>query len=161
MNHSPLTLPLRNCLESSMPLGWMVKGAVFKLKETWEVSMDPSHSIYLQYQQPYRIHVYMAYLPTFGWLFMVNVGKYTIHGSYYDRGRPNMCCCFGVFSCLLYNDVYLTRDSLTAMKSNSTLPNIFGEGPIFWSLNHQVLLPSLDNGNLRGPSPQCHLSPKK
>ena len=27
-------------------------------------------------------HPCMVYLPTFGWFFMVNVGKYTIHGSY-------------------------------------------------------------------------------
>ena len=30
----------------------------------------------------HRIHAYGMVYPTFGWFFMVNVGKYMIHGSY-------------------------------------------------------------------------------
>ena len=40
------------------------------------------------YNISHMIHVYpcMAYSPTFGWFLMVNVDKYTIHGSYgYNR----------------------------------------------------------------------------
>ena len=32
--------------------------------------------------QSHTIHVWYIYIPTFGWLFMVNVGKYAIHGSF-------------------------------------------------------------------------------
>ena len=31
----------------------------------------------------------LVYLPTFGWIFMVNVGEYTIHGSY-EYKHPSM-----------------------------------------------------------------------
>ena len=38
----------------------------------------------------HRIHVIMVYLHTFGWLFMVNVGQYTIHGCYECYGQYPM-----------------------------------------------------------------------
>ena len=34
------------------------------------------------HDKPIFIHVWVYILPTFGWFFVVNVGKYTIHGFY-------------------------------------------------------------------------------
>ena len=44
-------------------------------------SFDQKKAQVYCFHKPY--HPGMVYLPTFGWVFMVKVGKYTIHEAYY------------------------------------------------------------------------------